>query len=488
MSQRTPESQPWLSWLDRLPTSDEELRKEMYRPVVPVKNLGRFSAYQARRALRAAWSEVFIPSAEHVRILKSWIQWATEHSREKYPSYLDFNRSLDLTREHHLGNTHGPTRCLTGLAGVSKTSFIRVCEQVFRSRCAGRYASETQIMTLHPFRLLQMRTASSVSAVLRQLANPTAVTRLSRIGPSDLIEHVRDWLHASATSLLIVDEMQFLTPSASASTRTSQLLTTLSTLGVPLVYVANYSLIHKLQKRPHEERDRLLSRPEVLCPPPEESNEWKTVVQAFLDVAPEHFKFDASNDIERLHRLTGGLFRTLGALLESAYEVAKDQGLSAVNIGSVEQAYNSAEFSHYRTTVETLRSISEFGWSRKKHDDLICPFPTITPPVPKAVAIGTGSQNPSVDIGRALVESSLRPDERKILNAERKKVNVAATNSERATPKPKRSKVTTSQAQSLLDGAKFFREEYSKPRKNAVSRQPRLKIVSSKDHDDGSGK
>jgi hypothetical protein len=64
-------------------------------------------------------------------------------------------------------------------------------------------------------------------------------------------------------SAILLDELQFLAQSG-ATTRITKTLLLHTYLGPPLLYSANYNMVHALASRPQQYRDRLLSSPIVM--------------------------------------------------------------------------------------------------------------------------------------------------------------------------------------------------------------------------------
>jgi len=285
-------------------------------------------------------------------------------------------------------------------------------------------------------------------------------------GVAGLMEHVGDWLMATATSTLVVDEMQFFTQSNSASTKTSQLIMTLAHLGPPLVYVANFSLITKLMLRPQEEKDRLLAAPMVLAPPLAHDPWWIAAIGEYLSVAPATFKFDAVTHALELHRYTAGLFRALRQLLLQAYREARVLGRHDVTMEDIRRAYRSRTYSSHRRDVEDLASLAVSSLMEGKRPDLVCPFAELRTAM-RAAANSSPQQLPKpvlsvLDAPAAMIESTISAGAKTTLRDLRRVANLPPD--ERITAKvtrlPKRPPVT---AQSLLQGAQVLRDVLKSP-------------------------
>lgn len=457
----------WLHWFDRLDT-DDAIRKAACRPATPVAHLRAMPVENACRALDAEWREVFVPGPRHIEVLRMLVDQAKEYSLSVYPTLRDYNRQR--SGEIATAREHQPIRCLTGLAGVSKSSLMQALVRICQVTPESQFVTDWQRLTVHPVRRISVQAHLSVRALLKSLSNPVAVAGRSMGDVSVLLAHVRDWFQATGTALLIVDEMQFYTQSGTASTKTAQLIMTLASPGIPLVYVANYSLVKKLLERPHEEKDRLLGHPIVLEPPDADSAAWCAVVGEYLDVAPEQFRLDASAHAQELHRLTAGLFRILRQLLLEAYRVAVARGAQAVTMDDVRRAYRSGAFSSHRKDVEDLASLAVSGLLAHQRADLVCPFAPVqalqrTSHDGRATANAEAGTVPPV----AMLESTLSVDAQKTLRVLRQAADnpLQPTDAAKVTPLPRRSSVS---AQSLRDGAQLLRGTLVKPKPPSATR------------------
>jgi len=273
-----------------------------------------------------------------------------------------------------------PLICLTGLAGVSKSSLVGALNRILQLENGPRFSAPGELLTIYPVRRVTINGHPSVASILKSLANPVTSSHSSGQSLPFLRTHVRDWFGATATSMLAVDEMQFFTPSSNASTQSVQLIMTFASLGVPVVYVANYSLVNKLRLRPQEEKDRLLAHPMVLNPPGPDDPVWTAIIDELTKVSPGVFKLNGKRDGEMLHHYTAGLYRALRELLVTAYRDARERGRFEVNFADVESAYRGRSYSARRADVEALTSLSISHLLEDSRSDLVCPFPELDPP------------------------------------------------------------------------------------------------------------
>lgn len=448
-------SPPWMSWFSKL-DSHEAIRRAAHQGAVPIPDLGTLRLDEACRRLNTAWQEIFVPGDQHVAILEMMIGRASSFSNATFPTLRDFNISRGLAAPPP--REANPIWCLTGLAGVSKSSLVKAFERVCQLQNGGALSCATQTQVVQPVRRISISAQQSVHGVLEMLANPNAFASSRTSTTRALTQHAREWLAAHATSTLVVDEMQFFTQSATASTKTSHLIMTLGNLQVPLIYVANYSLVNKLVLRPHEEKNRLLASPIVLLPPSAGDQSWADSVAEYLSVAPEFFRLHGPEEILELHRLTAGLYRALRELLIQAYRTASNSGRAPVTIADVRKAYGSPAYTSNRKDIEDLISLSVSRTMERERPDLVCPFVERNVGVqPMKKASKNQDPVPSADMSAAIIESSMSAAARATINAFRKSAEESASSNRSTTVvhMPKRGPVS---AQSLLDGAALFRQ------------------------------
>lgn len=455
MNQIPSHQSQWLYWFDKL-ASDEAIRRAAHRSVIPIDGLGLMSVENACQRLEGAWREVFVPGPQHVEILRMFVNQARGFSATQYPTLKDYNRQRG--GEVQVAVEIPPIRCLTGLAGGTKSSLMKAFERICQVGPTQQFVADGEQLSLYPVRRIQIQAHLSVGAVLKSVANPLAVAGKSMPDLSALLLHVRDWFLATGTATVVMDEMQFFTQSSTASTKTAQLIMIFASLGIPLAYVANYSLVNKLLQRPQEEKDRLLAYPIVLEPPTADAPWWRQAICEYAAVSTQHFRLDAEVHAHELHRLTGGLFRALRQLLLQAYRVAVELGHPFVTMEEVRLAYRSGQFSSHRRDVEDLASLAVSSLIAERRPDLVCPLA----PVRGATLKVTSSDRATSPVARidppmAMLESTVSLGAQQTLKTLRQAANrppeqrIDAT----VTRLPRRIPVS---AQSLHDGAQLLKQ------------------------------
>ncbi|KAA0950613.1 hypothetical protein HBO43_17470 [Pseudomonas veronii] len=92
-------------------------------------------------------------------------------------------------------------------------------------------------------------------------------------------------------SLAILEEMQH-TNSGSGAAKITDILLTMAAIGVPMVFVCNYSLAHKLLGRNSEDKQRLLADPRSMLPDEPGSANWLNDIAECLRASYAYVKAD----------------------------------------------------------------------------------------------------------------------------------------------------------------------------------------------------
>ena len=395
-------------WLPRfdLSTDDKTLKKMISTEVPQLVDLGKVPIQVARMRLESTLKGVFIPTTQILSLLRAILSIASEHSRKFYPdqrTYSDNLYKIDL-----VANAWLPI-CFTGLAGTGKSEILGALSRILRFHGETITAEGFPPFPLQLIWAMKMWIRPSLVDMLRPFLNSIALQGLSNL--TLIIKAAAKRSYACGVSLIVVDEFQFVTQSSDANVKAAQMLMQLTRIGPPLVFAANYSLVHKLMRRPQEERHRLLSNILVLRPDPAKSQDWVNTLKGQINAAPGEFNIDPTNNAEAIHRYTFGIKRLSADLLVHAYAHARESGNGVARLADIEWAYKSPEFSLHRNDVELL--MKQTIENQRGRKDLWCPLPA------KAIESNVSEVHPATQeyrqrINQELLKSSLPPDERKI--------------------------------------------------------------------------
>lgn len=432
-----PTENPWVERFIALLDRDEIRRKVEVQPRL-FADYEQLSTVEATKELENRFKEAFFPSEQCIDILYEWVCLVLAHCRNHYRGQREYLAAL-YDKEVPLPDFNSPM-CLTGLAGSGKSQLLKALGRLMPQKSFFTGIDNTKFW-LESHRVLTVRVKGSATVILESLTGQSG-------GMSELTNVARKQLYRDGLALLGIDEFQFLTQSDKANTRMMQVLMLVCYLGIPVVYAANYSMLHKLIRRNQEDRQRLLGNVWVLFPESPNSQDWVTILEWHKSIAPGVFKFDARGDAHAIHQLTGGIYRAENKLLAIAFRRALESR-GAVGLPELEMAFKSRDYAVYRTDIELLSKLPYSSVLQKANKDLWCPFDM----APRFDSEEVFSARRQERVGEAAIEASLNAAERNALRALSKP----------SLPKQKTSKVvpidkTKSIAEQLKEDAAWFDE------------------------------
>ncbi|MCP1289670.1 ATP-binding protein [Chromobacterium sp. S0633] len=347
----------------------------------PLLNLDAYPAYEAANLLWNTLREIFILTPRTLKVIRRIIAEASAYSGQAYSDQKVFKSRLYNPVVDPL-----PAICLTGPAGVGKSTLLKAMSRLFDETdqidAGGGHRLPMRTFFYYKVyrgcrdaQILQAFIESCLALTLKEgsINEPQSETVKSVTKALALAQRLasRDGIAA-----VILDELQFLTQSTAANTAVTKTLLEMTYLGPPLVFASNYDMVHRLKNRGQQDRDRLLSRHVPLLPEmlaiPEDFQAWKAYLEECIVISGGSLAFNPENDAEPLHCYTFGLRRKLLDLFRIAYGHARLQGRYAATMQDIEWAYCSGEYCEHRVDVEELISIQLGRPSSRK--DLIFPF------------------------------------------------------------------------------------------------------------------
>jgi energy-coupling factor transporter ATP-binding protein EcfA2 len=355
---------------------------------------------QASREFKKRLEEVFYPSAQCLEILSEWMGLALGHCQSNYHGLRAF--SAVVYDEDVPFPAFSFPMCLTGLAGTGKSQLLKALNRLMPPDTTFMAEDKTKFR-LESHRVLTVQAKGSATDILVALTGQKSGTR-------ELTRIARKMAYRDGWALLGVDEFQFLTQSDKANTRLVQLLMLIGYVGIPVIYISNFSMLHKLLRRNQEDRQRLLGNIWGLFPEQPNSSDWSGMLEWHKCIAPDVFEFDAEADAEAIHQLTGGINRAENKLLEVAFRRAMESG-RAVCLRELEAAYKSRDYAVYRADIELLARLPFSAALQKANKDLWCPFEM----APCSATEEVFSVKRQERVGHAAIEASLNAAERSAL-------------------------------------------------------------------------
>lgn len=380
----------------------EEIRRRVEVKPRLFADYEQMSAVEATKELEKRFKEAFFPSKQCVDILFEWIGLALQHCRQHYHGQKEFSGAVH-GKEVPLPDFIFPM-CLTGLAGTGKSQLLKALGRLMPKKSSFTGIDNTKF-SLESHRVLTVKVKGSATVILESLTGHNG-------GISELTSVARKQAYRDGWALLGIDEFQFLTQSDKANTKLMQVLMSVCYLGIPVVYAANFSMLHKLLRRNQEDRQRLLGNVFGVFPEEPTSRDWVTILEWHKRIAPDVFEFDSETDAEAIHQFTGGINRAENKLLEIAFRRAMESG-HAVGLRELETAYKSREYAVYRADIEVLAKLPFSPALQKANKDLSCPLEMTR----RSASEETFSVKRQERVGHAAIEASLNAAERNALKA-----------------------------------------------------------------------
>lgn len=417
------------------------IEKTTVRPS-PVIGLETCNVNTAALRLKHQLEQIFIPNEFATNFMAEMIESSAWFCSLKYPDEISYNRSI-----FHPSNEEMIPVCLTGLAGVGKTALLKALIKVLPDPV--KYSSKIlgTNVDLISYWMATGRDKGTPKQLLSDMVESTNSGSVNRtLTAHHLLVMARSFAGKHGLALIVMDEMQHVTLSNATALITSQILT-LSKLGVPILYVSNYSLQNSLFDRNAEDKQRLTANPRILEPDEPEGDDWKVYVDECVRVVGVYIAVSAKNLSSELHKMTFGLKRFVVRILTIAYAEARRKGRNSIELSDVDTAYASAEYTSARAEVLVLKK--QLIEQRCVRRDLWCPY--LSPNKPPSVAGEFYAKDNAEQLAKAAIRSSMTPSEKTVLRD--------LTGSERTLElKPAKGRSSSKKAtyDDLLDGHRRF--------------------------------
>jgi hypothetical protein len=424
-------------WLDRLKPSwtDGELDLAIAMPAGPLPDLSTLPVEQAVSELRSSLDQLVVPSRQMRDVLRRLHAYVRVGARQLFP-----DRQAFLARAYSEEPTvcSLPLICLTGLSGGGKTQILLAFHRTLAEPTTIDVPKHSRFRLISGLAL----TARSGNG-LAQILKP--VFPKGDRGRGDVFVRARNQIAKDGVLVITGDELQFVTRSKGAA-KAANLLLQLCQLGPPFIFSTNFSLIHKLNNLPHEDRERLLTDVIIVIPDDAESPDWQALVSTELAVSAAFARLaDQPGIAGDFHHYTFGIKRHVPRLMACSYGVAREDGRTEVRFSDLQRAYLSLPYASARQDIELLTA-GEQG-KLYKHKDLWCPLKDEGAAGISAAARRATSAREEA-LAQAAVEVSLNASERAGLKAARK---ASATST-----KPERRKLPPATGDALRAGARAF--------------------------------
>ncbi|MHC8408747.1 AAA family ATPase [Pseudomonas sp. Hz4] len=345
----------------------EKIRAKVTVRPDPVAAPDSLDALIASEQLANTLKQIFIPNEFSLAFIREMVGRASMHSQLLFKSEAEYASKVFNPPEVEVSPV-----CLTGLAGVGKSQTISALRKVLPLPTDYSCDLFEGTVTLRSHWYASARGRASGKALLEDFVFGDG-KRIGRTTVAQLLKESRRRANRDGVSLALLEEMQH-TTAGSGAAKVTEILLTMAAIGLPMVFVCNYSLAHKLLGRNSEDKQRLLTDPRIMLPDDPASADWCNYVAECVRVSNGCIKADAGELALELYRSTFGIKRLVVLLLKLAYVECRSAGRRYVNLSDVTRAYRSAAYTASAGEVEELQRQALSNRKKQKRIDLQCPF------------------------------------------------------------------------------------------------------------------
>ncbi|MGI1091480.1 AAA family ATPase [Pseudomonas aeruginosa] len=344
----------------------ERIRERVTVKPGAVRDLGGKDVLVAAEALEGALKEIYLPNDFSLAFIKEMATKASLHSQRLFSSEVEY-----ISRIYHPPDVEVAPICLTGLAGIGKTQTIAALRKVLPPPVdlACNHFEGSLKLTSHWY-----ASARGKAGGRQMLADfVLGDQRSTSHNVAKLLVECRRRANRDGVSLLLLEETQHINAGQGVS-RVTDILLTLAAIGPPMVFVSNYSLLHKLLGRNSEDKQRLLSEPRIMLPDDPESSGWRNYIVECVRVSGGHISGSIDDLAHEIYKSTFGIKRLVVQLIKHAYIEARSSGRESLTLSDISQAYRSVAYAANREDVEELQLQALQNRRTGGRLDLRCPF------------------------------------------------------------------------------------------------------------------
>ncbi|UVM05097.1 transposase [Pseudomonas laurylsulfatiphila] len=332
----------------------------------PVTDLSAIDSRMAGELLAQALKQIFIPNEFTIAFIHEMVGRAALHSRLLFPSEVQY-----ASRIYDPPDTEVIPVCLTGLAGVGKSQTITALRKVLPApvdfTCNHYHGSVSLVSHWYA----SARGKASGKGLLADFITGGKVP--THINVAELLIQCRRRANRDGVSLVLLEETQHINTGLGAA-KVTDILLTMAAIGPPMIFVSNYSLVHKLLRRNSEDKQRLLSDPRIMLPDEPGSSDWKAYIDECVRVSNGSICVGRDDLAAEIYRCTFGIKRLAVQLLKQAYIECRNSGRRVVGLADITCAYRSAAYTTSANEVEELKALALSNRKSRTHLDLQCPF------------------------------------------------------------------------------------------------------------------
>lgn len=345
----------------------EFVRKTITVRPEPVSSLDNVEPVIGAEILFETLNRIFLPNPFSLQFIHEMANRAFMHHCLVFSSEVE-----------HRSRIYTPPKlevfpiCLTGLAGVGKSRTIEALRKVMPPPSELHSAYFDGVLELESYWYASAEGKASGKSLLADFLFAGPERQSGNF--NKLMLECQRRANRDLVTLLLLDETQHINLGLGTA-KIATILLALRGIGPPSVYVANYSLVHKLFKRNNEDKQRLLAEPRIMLPDEYNSKEWNAYVAECLRVSGDHIRTRGSDFAAELYRCTLGIKRLAVLLLKQAYLEARNAGRKWIELQDLSRAYCSTAFTVNARDVQNLNKLALGDRKVKKSNpDLWCPF------------------------------------------------------------------------------------------------------------------
>lgn len=345
----------------------ESIRRRVIIRPEPVKDLEVFPAHVAAEVLAERLKEMYIPNEFSLNFIHEMIGSAYLHNLKLFPSEVGYAARVFKPPEVEMSPI-----CLTGLAGVGKSQTIAALQRALPppvELTCDLFEGSVELTSLW---YASARGKAGGKQLLLDFVHGVGHDgRGSNL--AKLLDECRRRVNRDGVCMVVLDETQHINTGMGAS-KVTDILLTMAAIGPPMIFVSNYSLVHKLLRRNSEDKQRLLSDPRIMLPEDPTSQDWAKYVDECIRISGGRVKAGKNEFAAELYRSTFGIKRLAVQLLKQAYIESRAADRKQIELDDIHRAYRSSAYTSNAMEVEELQLQTIKKGSSGAHLDLWCPF------------------------------------------------------------------------------------------------------------------
>lgn len=406
----------------------ESIRKRVTVRPAPVEGLESFEPWFAAEKLGEKIKEIYLPSEFSLHFIQEMISRADLHSLKTFSSAAGYAEKVFTPPDTEVFPV-----CLNGLAGVGKSQTIAALLRALPPPLEFSCDLFQGTINLASYWYASARgKASGKQLLLDFVIGGEHDGRRGNL--KKLLVQGRQIANRDGVPLVILDETQHINTGSGAS-KVTDILLTMGGIGPPMIYVSNYSLLHKLFQRNSEDKQRLLSEPRIMLPDTPKSQDWLDYVKECVRVSDGRIKASKDEFAAELYRSTFGIKRLAMLLLKAAYIECRTAGRKQIEVDDLFRAYRSSAYTSNARDVEELQLQMINQGSKRARLDLVCPFDL--PAEYKSNVVSFVRSDRDKRVQTRAFDSSTTAAERSVLNQIMTSEEKAAAKKPRRAPVPK---------------------------------------------------